>query len=57
MGFLFRNIKEFNDLLTSFRENKKEEFPCFDYSEKMTKKKDDEYLNKVMKEMSNDDDF
>ena len=57
LGFLFRNIKEFNDLLTCFRENKKEEFPCFDYSEKMSNKKDDEYLNKVMKEMSNDDDF
>ena len=56
MGFLFRNIKEFNDLLTCFRNTKKEEFHCFDFSEKMTKK-EDQSLNKFMNEMSTTDDF
>ena len=56
MGFLFRNIKEFNDLSTCFRNTKKEEFHCFNFSEKMTKK-EDQYLNKVMNDMSTTDDF
>ena len=34
IGFLFRNLKEFNDLLDFFKKQKKEENPCFSFTEK-----------------------
>ena len=33
IGFLFRNMNEFNELLNFCREHKKEESPCFSFSD------------------------
>ena len=56
IGFLFRNIKEFNQLLTFFRNSKKEKYFCFEYSEKMGKK-ENKNLNEIYNSISTGDDF
>ena len=54
--FLFRNFKEFIELLSFIKSEKNEQFPCFDYSEKMVDN-DIEKVNSIMSEMTNKDDF
>ena len=56
VGFLFRNFKEFNDLLSFFRSIQKEKNYCFYYSEQMTSK-DDKELDAILNKMSSKDDF
>ena len=56
IGFIFRNMKEFNDLLTFFRKIKNDENSCFGYSEKMTEDNDKKF-NEVMNNDSMKDDF
>lgn len=56
IGFLFRNIKEFNDLVSFFRNVKKEENYCFGYSEQAIKKDYKEY-NDIFNKISMQDDF
>ena len=34
IGFLFRNLKEFNELLNFLKKKKKEENPCFSFTDK-----------------------
>ena len=55
-GFLFRNIKEFNELLTYFRNLKNEENPCFTFSEKNVEI-DDKEIDDMINNMSKKDDF
>ena len=51
IGFLFRNIKEFSNLLEFFEKVKKEENPCFDYTKKINRE------NPKINEISTTDDF
>ena len=57
IGFLFRNMKEFNDLLTFFRNIKKDENSCFSFSEKMNKEEDNKEFNEMLNNISEKDDF
>ena len=53
IGFLFRNMKEFNEFLNFCREHKKEENPCFSFSEGKAKKE----MPKMIINNSDKDDF
>ena len=57
LGFLFRNMKEFNDLLAFFRNIKKDENSCFSFSEKMNKEVDNKEINEILNNISEKDDF
>jgi len=54
IGFLFRNIKEFNELVNFFKEQTKEEYPCFSFTEK---KVEMEFKDDQFNEKSEKDDF
>ena len=54
IGFLFRNIKEFNELFSFFTEVKKEENACFSFTEKEVEKN---ISNNLINEISDKDDF
>ena len=54
IGFLFRNMKEFNELLVFFKEQQKLENPCFAYSDGKVK---DEIIKDQINEISEKDDF
>ena len=54
IGFLFRNLKEFNDLLDFFKKQKNEENPCFSFTEK---KVELEINKEKFKDISDKDDF
>jgi cysteine protease ATG4 len=54
IGFLFRNMKEFNELLVFFKEQQKLENPCFAYSDGKVK---DEIIKDKINEISEKDDF
>ena len=54
IGFLFRNLKEFNELLVFFKEQQKLENPCFAYSDGKVK---DEIIKDQINEISEKDDF
>ena len=54
IGFLFRNIKEFNELVNFFIEQKKEESPCFTFTEK---KVENEFEKDDINKNSDKDDF
>ena len=54
IGFLFRNIKEFNELVNFFIEQKKEESPCFSFTEK---KVENEFEKDDINKNSDKDDF
>ena len=49
IGFLFRNMKEFNELLAFFKEQQKLENPCFAYSDGKVK---DEIIKDQINEIS-----
>ena len=54
IGFLFRNLKEFNELLNFFKEQKNEENPCFSFTEK---KVELEIKKDKFNDISDKDDF
>ena len=54
IGFLFRNIKEFNELVSFLKDQKKEENSCFAFTEK---KVEIEYKNEKINENQEKDDF
>jgi cysteine protease ATG4 len=54
IGFLFRNMKEFNELVNFFMEQKKDENPCFSFTEK---KVENEFEKDNINNNSDKDDF
>ena len=54
IGFLFRNLKEFNELLNFFKEQQKEENPCFSFTDK---KVELEIKKDKFNDISDKDDF
>ena len=56
IGFLFRNIKEFNELIEFLRVYKNEENPCFSFSDKL-KKVEDEFIESDINQISDKNDF
>lgn len=56
IGFIFRNIKEFNELLTFFRSLNDEKYPCFTFSEKEIKINNKE-IKAILNTISDKDDF
>lgn len=56
IGFIFRNINEFKDLLSFFRNIKKEKKFCFEFTEKMVEKVDKKY-DDLINNISTKDDF
>ena len=56
IGFVFRNIKEFNELLTYFRSLNYEKYPCFTFTEKKVKRNSKE-IKEILNNISDKDDF
>ena len=56
IGFLFRNMKEFNELIEFLRVYKEEENPCFSFSDKL-KKVEDEFIESDINQISEQNDF
>jgi cysteine protease ATG4 len=56
IGFVFRNIKEFNELLIYFRSLSNEKYSCFTFMEKEIKRNNKE-INDILNLISDKDDF